>query len=133
VHRAQPAEARPAGIEGEVGIGEKQSHPDSDEHADSRPRHRKHDADLARIVVVGIEAVGRRFGLGGGRDHGEDGGDGAGHDQEAVHAERIVLAGAGEDQADDRQEDEDHQRELALTSGKLCNHAVRPRDQTPEL
>ena len=62
MHRPQPAEARPAGVEGEFGIGQQPGHPDADEHADHGPDHGQDDADLAGIVVVVVEPFFRRLG-----------------------------------------------------------------------
>jgi hypothetical protein len=122
VDRTESAEARPAGIESEIGADQQPRHPVADEKPEHHPDHRKQDADLARIVVVAIEAVLRRLGIEQPRDNAEQAGNGSEQYDGALHAERIVVAGRRHCEADQGQSGKDDERDLPLGLGELSDH-----------
>ena len=92
VRGTKAAEARPAGVEREIGPCELRRHPDAHEHPEDGPGHRKRDADLDRIVVIRCLPILRRFRL---VERGHDGVEqsaGEQHDDHAVDAERVRTA-----------------------------------------
>ena len=77
---------------------------------------------LARLVVVAVEAVLGRLGREEAGDHVEDGGDRDHHDQGAVDAQRVVLAGDQQDQSDESDDQQQHEGALAFDRRELFDH-----------
>ena len=126
VHRPEPAEARPAGIERQVGIGEKRRHPDADEHREDGPGHGQPDAELDRIVVVLAQPVLgrlRREVVAADEPHHEEA---CQHHDAAVNAERVVPAGNRHRRADGGHQGEDDDGEAPLEEGEIGHHHSSP-------
>ena len=118
----QAAEARPGGVEGEVGPDEERRDPEADRHADRAPDHREHDAHLDRVVVVGGEPARRRVGrVEIAQDEAEEAGRKEDHDK-PVQAERRAPARDRHQEPDDHARHEQSEREAAVPGRQLGDH-----------
>ena len=75
-----------------------------------------------RVVVVAVAPIRRGLGREVAGDDVENRTDGAGNDQEAVNAQRIVLAGTCHGDAGNGQKKQEADRELTLARCELCDH-----------
>ena len=122
VHGAQPAEARPAGLEVQAGIGELPGDPVADEQAEGGPDHGEQDAGLGWLVPVAVLAVVDRLGREVAGDQVEDRGDRHQHDQRAVDAQRFVLAGNQQNESAESNDQQKHEGALAFDCRELFDH-----------
>ena len=96
-----------ARIEGQVGIGEQPGDPVADEQPEHRPDHGEDDADLARIVVVVLEALLGRLGQIVSRDNGECPDQRGQDDQGAVPADDVIPSDCSDEKAYGGKADQD--------------------------
>ena len=83
------------------------------------------NADLAGIVVIVVEPLGRRLRRVECGKHDEDQPDACHHHDDAVHADRVGAPGGGHGQPCQRDKRENDDCELAFAPGELCDHIIR--------
>jgi len=117
VHRPQPSEACPGGVEGHLGVSQQPRHPIPDEHRENGPRHRQDNAGLHGIIVILREPLfGRLWRVVAGDDH-EGHRDAETKHDESVSTQWIRLPRSGHQQPDERHEHGDDERKEPLGLG----------------
>jgi hypothetical protein len=124
VNGTQAAEARPAGIKGQIRGDEQPRDPIADQKAEHDPAQGENDAGAARIVVIVRQPALARFRLKVAGDRREQAEDGRRHDEGAVKAESVVSRAREHRQSATGKNDQNEERELTLGLGEPGNHGA---------